>query len=155
MPFCHCSMEYCASFFSLNSIWQGISCSEAWQVWWEQAAPKKLRNLPPIIRWGLWIAINVNDIFQAKATTPKRAAAQVLATYDLIADVISVHRPRNISPEVVDCSHPWAYFDGTSIAGGECGGESSSFSKWKPFPQSPKWAGPGHQYKRCIKNYTV
>lgn len=57
-----------------------------------------------------------------KATTPERVAAHILAIYDLIPDVISVHRPRNISPRELDHCLPWACFDGASLAGGKCKG---------------------------------
>ena len=102
--------------------WQGNSLSEAWSLWWQLSAHNtKLRNLPLIVTWELWIGRN-NLIFNDKPIDCQRISAASLATYKLIPEDSSSDKHSHETPETIDYSRAWAYFDGAANAHG-CGGE--------------------------------
>jgi len=45
---------------SLNIMlrWDGAHLSDAWQNWWNVATTQKIRNLPLLICWGIWLTRN-------------------------------------------------------------------------------------------------
>jgi len=91
--------------------WQGALVSEAWSSWWTKAIPKKLRNLPLLVCWGLWIARN-NLIFQKSLPHWPSISSRIISDYSLIPEDEDIPRSRTITPESIDHSKPWAYFDG-------------------------------------------
>lgn len=98
---------------NLTIKWEGQSLSEAWQNWWNKISEQKLRNLPPIICWGIWIARNRN-IFQEKETEAVQIMIRCLSIYSIIPDAEDEREPRKVAEEQIKEGVPWAYFDGTS-----------------------------------------
>lgn len=72
-----------------------------------------MRNLPPIICWGVWLARN-RAIFQDKGTQPSVTAIQAISIYSSIPEP-EAKRPQNINKTVqIKDGIPWAFFDGAS-----------------------------------------
>ncbi|WP_216647585.1 hypothetical protein, partial [Shigella sonnei] len=84
---------------------------EVWHKWWNQISVRKLRNLPLIICWGIWIARNRN-IFQEKETEAELIIVHCLSIYKNISDSEEEKEPRKVEEEQIKDGVPWAYFDG-------------------------------------------
>ena len=97
----------------LQIAWEGDNTSEAWHKWWHLNSIWKLRNLPPIICWGIWIARN-RFIFQDKETTVESIAIQCTSIYSNIPDSEEERMPRQVREEQIKEGVPWAYFDEAS-----------------------------------------
>jgi len=95
---------------NLTIKWEGQSLSEAWQNWWNKIPEQKLRNLPPIICWGIWIARNRN-IFQEKETEAVQIMIRCLSIYSIILDAKDKRESRKVAEEQIKEGVPWAYFD--------------------------------------------
>eukprot|EP00253_Pinus_taeda_P030883 PITA_30883 len=96
-----------------NCNWEGASLKATWESWWNQNREGNLRNLPPIITWGVWIARN-KAIFQEVSLSVESIAIQCSAIFLSIpepekAKIKSHNREEQIRPHI-----PWAYFDGAS-----------------------------------------
>jgi len=100
-------------YIQLSISWEGMSLAEVWQKWWNQISVKKLRNMPPIICWGIWIARNRN-IFQEKETEAVSIAVQCLSIYSNIPNSEDEKEPQKVEEEQIKEGVPWAYFDGAS-----------------------------------------
>eukprot|EP00253_Pinus_taeda_P014847 PITA_14847 len=93
--------------------WEGASMMAAWELWWNQNSGGNLRNLPPIISWGVWIARN-KSIFQDSSLSAETIAIQSSAIF------LSIPKPEEPSKkfqnreEQIRPNIPWAYFDGAS-----------------------------------------
>jgi hypothetical protein len=59
-------------------IWDGPIVELAWQVWCHDLAHKKIKSLPLIICWGIWLARN-KAIFQDRPSLPDCIVAQGLS----------------------------------------------------------------------------
>eukprot|EP00253_Pinus_taeda_P026727 PITA_26727 len=53
--------------------WEGENVQEVWDKWWRNYPEGKMRNLPPVICWGIWIARN-RSVFMEKETTTESIA---------------------------------------------------------------------------------
>ena len=84
-------------------------------------SPHKLRSLPLLFCWEIWIAYNLL-IFQNTLHHWSIIAAKVLSDFSLIPDDPPPSRPRNITSEVFDPLIPQAYFDGAAQEDGCSGG---------------------------------
>lgn len=84
--------------------------------------PTKLRNLPLINNWGLWITHNML-IFQNATPHWPFIVICILSDYSIIPDDDETARPRSIVPETFNHLKPWAFFDGSAQEGG-CGGRA-------------------------------
>eukprot|EP00253_Pinus_taeda_P010381 PITA_10381 len=96
-----------------NCNWEGASLKVTWESWWNQNMEGNLRNLPPIITWGVWIARN-KAIFQEVSLSVESIAIQCSAIFLSIpepekARIKTHNREEQIRPHI-----PWAYFDGAS-----------------------------------------
>eukprot|EP00253_Pinus_taeda_P002842 PITA_02842 len=89
-----------SKYINLSIQWEGQSLTEAWQNWWNQISDKKLRNMPPIICWGIWIARNRN-IFQDKETEAVQIRVQCLSIYSNIPDSEDEKEPRKVEEEQI------------------------------------------------------
>lgn len=88
--------------------------------------------------WAIWIARN-RAIFDQKLPHWPITIAHIIADLALIPDDPPSAPPRSITPELIDKSFPWAYFDGSAQEDG-CGGggllylwENHSFSLQFPL----------------------
>lgn len=93
--------------------WEGRNVQEVWEKWWRNYPGWKMRNLPPIICWGIWIARN-RSIFMEKETTAESIAIQSSAILESIPDSEEGSNTRQIREEQIREGIPWAYFDGAS-----------------------------------------
>lgn len=73
-----------------------------------------------LISWAIWIARN-QSIFQQKPPHWPSITTKLLADYSSIPEEDEQLTHRNITPKVINTSHPWAYFDGLAQEAG-CGG---------------------------------
>lgn len=78
-------MELYISGFTYKSQTAGESIIEAWKSWWNEANPRKLRNIPVLIFWGIRIDKN-RKIFQEKVFLPDRIAAEVIAIIEFLTE---------------------------------------------------------------------
>eukprot|EP00253_Pinus_taeda_P036521 PITA_36521 len=99
--------------------WGNGNLEEAWSNWWQHYPNGNLRNLPPIICWGVWLARN-RAIFQDQGTQPSFIAIQVVSIFS------SIPEPEEKRPQIqnkrvqIKDGIPWAFFDGAcqnNIAG--------------------------------------
>ena len=99
---------------SLNLRWKGPSCKESWKSQWDNATPKKLKKLTPIICMGIFLARN-KEIFQERPKTPDKVGTQVIVANDSIPHDVVNPKTRNIIIEEADHSFPGGYFDGETM----------------------------------------
>eukprot|EP00253_Pinus_taeda_P015079 PITA_15079 len=93
--------------------WEGESFRAAWEFWWNHYTEKNLRNLPPILCWGIWIARN-RSIFREQSTPAESIAMQSLA---ILSSIPVPEAPRKTGQKKVEQIRegiPWAYFDGAA-----------------------------------------
>eukprot|EP00253_Pinus_taeda_P015506 PITA_15506 len=93
--------------------WGGESVTVAWERWWNQNPGGNLRNLPPIISWGVWIARN-KAIFQEVFIPTEAIAIQSSAIFLSIPEPEESRKKSQIREEHIRPNIPWAYFDGAS-----------------------------------------
>eukprot|EP00253_Pinus_taeda_P012859 PITA_12859 len=65
--------------------WVGENLLEVWDKWWKQYPEGNMRNLPPIIYWGVWIVRN-RCIFKDKESTIDSIAIQRTSIYSNIPE---------------------------------------------------------------------
>lgn len=73
--------------------WGNGNLDEVWSNWWNLYPNGNLRNLSPIICWGIWLARN-RAIFKDQGTQPSVIAIQAVSIYSSIPE-----------PEVKDSSN--------------------------------------------------
>ena len=97
-------------------LWQGGTLIDAWTNWWQHYVYcPRMRNLPLIMAWEIWIGRNML-IFNGIPIDCDRICAASIATYQLLP-LDRIHIPPTLeTPEIIDHSHAWAYFDGASNA---------------------------------------
>lgn len=93
--------------------WEGDTLLGAWEKWWKHHKEGNLRNLPPIIYWGVWIARN-RCIFTDKETPVEIIALQCTAILSNIPESEEVRNPKKSKEEQINPGIPWASFDGAS-----------------------------------------
>ena len=88
--------------------WQGATLIEAWTNWWQHSAHSpKLRSLPLIVAWEIWIGRN-KQIFNYIPIDCDWICAASLATFRLIPEEIIRSKPSHETPEAIDHSWAWA-----------------------------------------------
>lgn len=98
---------------NINVRWEGEDLSSAWEHWWTHYPEKNLRNLPPILCWGIWIARN-RSIFKDKATPAEVIAIQSSA---ILASIPEPEGPPTLNQRkeiLIREGIPWAFFDGAA-----------------------------------------
>ena len=100
--------------------WHGEDFPQAWNHWWQEAPNDKVRSITLLIAWGTWIARN-KVIFNEKYFPIARLAAEGVAIFDSIPTPSGLGSSRNIQPEAINESIPWAFFDGASDLNGSFG----------------------------------
>ena len=68
-----------------NTRWIGPTINEAWDHWWNEVSPHKIRNLPILICWNIWMAC-IRTIFQDIPHHWPSSAAHILSIYHYIPD---------------------------------------------------------------------
>eukprot|EP00253_Pinus_taeda_P035322 PITA_35322 len=93
--------------------WGNGNLDEAWSNWWQHYPNGNLRNLPPIICWGVWLDRN-RAIFQDQGTQPSVIAIQAISIFSSILEP-EENRPQiqNKTVQIKD-GIPWASFDEAS-----------------------------------------
>eukprot|EP00253_Pinus_taeda_P010579 PITA_10579 len=93
--------------------WEGDSFLSAWEYWWNHYPERNLRNLPPIICWGIWIARN-RSIFKEQLTPAEVIAIQSSAIFSSISEPKESRSSGPKNEERIREGIPWAYFDGAA-----------------------------------------
>ena len=97
----------------LNHRWEGISVNSAWETWWRSFSRSKLKTLPLLIIWGIWLARN-GAIFKEKGSIPEITSTQTVGLYKALPEYIrAAEQRRNLDIEL-DKTHPWGFFDGAA-----------------------------------------
>lgn len=91
--------------------WRGTNIGEAWKKWWNDVRDEKLRNIPPLINWGIWLARN-KRIFKDTSTAPSIIATKIVAIYSLLPTSLPTQAPQVIREEHINTWIFWSYFDG-------------------------------------------
>jgi ribonuclease HI len=94
-------------------VWRGPSLEQAWKDWLQVPKFKKIKALPLLVSWGIWLARN-STIFKDKASIPEIIAAQGLSILSHFPQEKDIPAICINLPELIDSSNPWAYFDGAS-----------------------------------------
>jgi len=105
---------------SLSIRWHGQSVSEAWDLWRAASSDSKIHCLPLLVCWSIWLTRN-GIIFRGKLARWPFITAKIITAYHELPD--EDHTPTNqvVTPETIDITIPWTYFDGATQAHG-CGG---------------------------------
>eukprot|EP00253_Pinus_taeda_P016222 PITA_16222 len=93
--------------------WEGGTILAAWEQWWSHRLEGNMRNLPPIICWGVWIARN-RSIFNDKTLPVEAIAIQRSAILSSIPDPEDTRKKSQSREEQIRSGLSWAYFDGAS-----------------------------------------
>ena len=70
---------------NLQICWESPSVSTACETWWLSTNPHKLRNLPILFCWGIWIARN-RAIFHNPPLNWTSSVAHIISIYHMIPD---------------------------------------------------------------------
>ena len=97
----------------LNHRWEGNSVNSAWENWWRSFSHSKLKTLPLLIIWGVWLARN-GSIFQDKVSSPELTSAQSVGLYKALPEYIRAAKQRRNLEFDLDKTHPWGFFDGAA-----------------------------------------
>ena len=100
--------------------WEGESVNRAWENWWRTVSLYKLKALPLIVIWGIWLARN-GAIFQDKAFVPKITSAQAVGLFKALPEHVREANQRRNMEFDLDKYHPWGFFDGAA-QNDVCGG---------------------------------
>jgi len=100
--------------------WAGASIGAAWEDWWRRTSVKKLKYLPLLVIWGIWLARN-NAIFNDRPCLPELTAVQSVGILKSLPEHLRAEKQRRDLEIEIDHSRPWAFFDGAS-QNNACGG---------------------------------
>jgi len=100
--------------------WAGASIGAAWEDWWRRTTVKKLKYLPLLVIWGIWLARN-NAIFNDRPCLPELTAIHSVGIYKSLPEHLRAEKQRRDLELEIDQSRPWAFFDGAS-QNNACGG---------------------------------
>lgn len=76
-------------------IWEGENFPDVWEKWWREYTEGNMRNLPPIICWGVWIARN-KSIFSDKETPVETITLQCTVILSNIPESKEKRNPKQI-----------------------------------------------------------
>jgi len=110
----------CSVLVGSPCLWTGASIGAAWEDWWGRTTVKKLKYLPLIVIWGIWLARN-NAIFNDKPCLPEITAVQSVGIFKSLPEHLRAAKQRRVLEVEIDQSRPWAFFDGAS-QNNVCGG---------------------------------
>lgn len=97
----------------IRQKWEGMFFQATWEYWWNHFTEKNLRNLPPIICWGIWITRN-KSIFKDQSTPVEVIAMQSSAIFSSIPPAESSRKTRQSKIVQIREGIPWAFFDGAA-----------------------------------------
>lgn len=101
--------------------WRGYTTKKVWANWWSSVTPPKAKNLPLVITWEIWIARN-RSIFRETAPHWPSIIARIIGNYSSLPKDLAASPAKNIIPESINHSQPWAYFGGSAQETGFGGG---------------------------------
>jgi len=93
--------------------WDGDTMDLALFAWSSDGRTSKIRALPLIISWGIWVVRN-RYIFEEKWTAPEAVAAQCIGILQHFPQESASKPRRTVGPLVLDQTKPWAFFDGAA-----------------------------------------
>lgn len=96
---------------------------EAWKIWLDLSRDETLRNTPPIISWGVWLACK-KATFRDALHVPQIIASEVATIFALIPREDQSHVLRIVHEEEIIFQMPWSYFDGTTSNEDNISGEA-------------------------------
>jgi len=109
--------------------WVGPSIEHAWKNWCVDSSYRRIKSLPLVVAWGVWLARN-SSIFKDNTPTPDIIVAKVLIILSHLRQE-KKERAIRIPPTVqIDHSFPLDYFDGLPKIPIRSVGEAL-FSTWK------------------------
>jgi len=93
--------------------WSGESIGAAWEDWWRRNTQQKLKFLPLLVIWGIWLARN-KAIFMDKPSLPAITAIQSHGILQSLPEHVRAANQRRVLEVEIDHTQPWAFFDGAS-----------------------------------------
>ena len=112
-PFSIAVWKECMSLVGMDYRWEGNSVNSALENWWRSVTHKKLKSLPLLVIWGIWLARN-GAIFQDKEFVLEITSAQSVGIYKALPKYVrATDQRRNLDYEL-DKTHPWGFFDGAA-----------------------------------------
>lgn len=84
-----------------NCNWKPGTLVDAWNIWFSSVTPHKLRKIPLLFCWAVWIARN-QLIFQNSPPRWTIIAAMIKVDYDLILDDLPIAKARINTQELID-----------------------------------------------------
>jgi len=121
--FCPYAVEVwkeCSALVGSPCVWSGASVGAAWEDWWRKTTSQKLKYIPLLVIWGIWLARN-KAIFTDKPSLPAITAALSIGIYNSLPEHLRATNQRRVMEVELDRSRPWAFFDGAS-QDNVCGG---------------------------------
>jgi len=103
----------CSTLVGRPCQWTGASIGDAWEDWWRRTTNQKLKYLPLLVIWGIWLARN-KAIFNDRPSLPAITAAQSHGILKSLPEYVRAANQRRILEVEIDHSQPWAFFDGAS-----------------------------------------
>lgn len=80
-----------------------------------------LRNIPPLVCWGVWLTRN-KSILRDNASSSSHIATYIVAIFSMMHSKVLVPTVQRIEVEEINQQIPWAYFDGACNDQGMCSG---------------------------------
>eukprot|EP00253_Pinus_taeda_P036400 PITA_36400 len=93
--------------------WEGESVLAIWEQWWNHSSEENLRNLPPIVCWGVWLERN-KCLFKDNVPSAEATTIQSTVVYSSIPEPENTRNKPQSKEEPIKAGVPWAYFDGAS-----------------------------------------
>lgn len=102
--------------------WEGASVGNAWESWWRRTSQIKLKYLPLLVIWGIWLA-QKNAIFQEKSSLPELTSALSVGMFNSFPEHVKAAKQRRALEVEIDKTVPWGFFDGVA-QNNRCGGRA-------------------------------
>jgi len=115
----------CSLLMGQEMRWEGESVGNAWDLWWRRTPQKKLKSLPLLIIWGIWLARN-KAIFQDIPSLPDLTCVMAVGFYNAFPEHVRAKKQRRDHVAEIDRTNPWGFFDGAA-QNGRCGGGAILF----------------------------
>eukprot|EP00253_Pinus_taeda_P034856 PITA_34856 len=94
-------------------VWAHADSGSYAPKWWNHSSEGNLRNLPPIVCWGVWLARN-RGLFKDNSPSTEATAIQSTAVYSSIPEPENTRNKPQSREETIRVGVPWAYFDRAS-----------------------------------------
>jgi len=112
--------NHCSMLVGRHLSWDGDTVERAWDRWWRRTPANKLRTLPLLVTWGIWLARN-KVIFNDKPSLPEITSAMAVGLYNAFPEHIRAAKQKRDLEVNIDRTVPWGFFDGAA-QNNSCGG---------------------------------